>query len=268
MNFDLVAQRPWESPSFQSPPVIDKVMAMLTYWEKRMLYWLALHAYEAEGFILDQGAFLGGSTICFAAGLRNRGFASPLIHSYDLFRLGPFEVARFFADGGPPGNVTRPLFDANVAGFRDLLVVHEGDLLHRRWSGDPIEILFVDVAKTAVLWDHVIAEFFPSLIPGTSLVILQDYLYGDTGPWHHVGMERLAPFFEMVADAGVNSVLFRYMGGLTREAVASAQWQSIPRDERVRLMDAAIARFDTEEKRAILSQPRQALLSDLARGDG
>lgn len=237
---------------------------MLTYWEKRMLYWLTLHSYEAKGLILDQGAFLGGSTICFASGLRSRGFASPLIHSYDLFRLGPFELEHYFADNPPPGKVTRPLFDANLAGFHDLVEVHEGNLLNRRWPGDAIEILFVDVAKTAQLWDHVLEHFFPSLIPGESLVILQDYLFGRTGPWHQVVMEKLSDHFELVTDTDVNSVLFRYLGGLTGQKIDDAKWQRIPGEERLRLMDRAITRMDTDEKRALLAGPRQWVLDELA----
>lgn len=265
MNFDLVAERPWESPSFQTPPVLERARSMLNYWEKRMLYWVTLHAYEAEGLILDQGAFLGSSALCFAAALRNRGFASPLIHSYDLFRLGPFELQRHFPDDAPPGNVTRPMFEANLAGYRDLVEVHEGDILCQRWPGDPIEILFVDVAKTSRIWDHVVAEFFPSLIPERSLVVLQDYLFHESGAWHHAVMEKLAQHFEPFADTHANSVLFIYLGGLDGSVVAGARWDSIPPEERLALMDAAIARLDTDEKRSILARTRQSLADEASR---
>jgi hypothetical protein len=268
MDFGRIHERPWINPAFETPPVIGSITGMLTWWEKRMLYWLTLNSYEARGLILDQGSFLGGSTICFASALRNRGFASPLIHSYDLFRLGPFELERFFGDSAPPGNVTRQIFDANLAGFHDLLDVHEGDLLNRRWPGDPIEILFVDIAKTYLVWDHVLEHFFPSLIPGESLLILQDYLFDRSGPWHHVVMEKLSDYFEIVTDTDVNSVLFRYLGGLTGEMIASAKWQLIPGDERLRLMDRAIARMDTEAKRTMLAGPRQWVLDDISRQAG
>lgn len=233
---------------------------MLTYWEKRMLYWTALNGYEAHGAILDQGAFLGGSTMCFASALRNRGFASPLIHSYDLFRLGPFELERWFSEGAPPGNITRPLYEANLAGFRDLVEVHEGDLLHVDWRGDPIEILFVDIAKSYLVWDHIVRHFFPSLIAGKSLLILQDYLFGGTGPWHHVVMEKLGDQFEYVSDTNVNSMLFAYTGGLTTEVIEAAMWDRIPFEEKVELMDRAIERADTPEKREILEGPKRNLL--------
>ena len=142
---------------------------MLTHDEKRMLYWAATHAYEVEGLILDQGAFLGGSAMCFAAALRNLGFSSQLIHSYDVFRLGSFEREYWFGPTGrggprPPGDITRPLYDANLRGFHDLICVHEGDILRESWRGDPIELLFVDIAKSSQIWDHILGHFSQVLL--------------------------------------------------------------------------------------------------------
>src|SRR5215472_4247441 len=108
MDAELLRGNPWDDRAFSVPPVVEGVPSMLTHHEKRMLYWTTTYAYEAEGLILDQGSFLGGSAMCFAAALRNRGFSSTLIHSYDRFRLGPFERERWFAEGGPPGDITRP----------------------------------------------------------------------------------------------------------------------------------------------------------------
>jgi hypothetical protein len=235
---------------------------MLAQPEKRMLYWATRHAFEAEGLILDQGAFLGGSAMCFAAALRERGFASPLIHSYDLFRLGPFEREAFFADGGP--DETRPLYEANLQGFHDLICVHEGDILLEGWAGAAIEILFVDVAKSSEIWDHLVRTFFPSLIPNRSLLVLQDYLYATCGPWHHVVMEKLSRHFSIVGDTGTNSVLFEYYGGLSQAVVAEAAWDRIEPGEKVELMDRAVDRADTDEKRTILAGPRAVLLDQLA----
>jgi hypothetical protein len=264
MDVEQLRGNPWDDPAFSVPPVVERVPGMLTHHEKRMLYWATTYAYEAEGLILDQGAFLGGSAMCFAAALRNRGFSSQLIHSYDRFRLGPFERETWFAEGGPPGDITRPLYDANLRGFHDLICVHEGDILCEQWRGEAIEILFVDVAKTSEIWDHLVATFFPSLIPARSLLILQDYLYGRCGPWHHVVMEKLSDRFTLIGDTGVNSTLFQYRGGLTPEAIQAAAWARIEPGEKIELMEKAIARMDSEEKRTILAGPRALLRAELA----
>lgn len=264
MDAERLRGNPWDDRGFEVPPVVERVPSMLTHHEKRMLYWATTNAYEAEGLILDQGAFLGGSAMCFAAALRNRGFSSTLIHSYDRFRLGPFERQAWFPEGGPPGDITRPLYDDNLRGFHDLICVHEGDILFESWQGEPVEILFVDVAKSAQIWDHVVTTFFPSLLPGRSLLILQDYLFDKTGPWHHVVMEKFAGHFSLIGDTGVNSVLFQYHGGLTPAIIEAAAWGRIDPREKVELMEKSIVRMDTEEKRAILAGPSAMLREQLA----
>jgi hypothetical protein len=264
MDPDLLRSNPWDDRGFALPPVAVRVPSMLSHHEKRMLYWTTTHAYEAEGLILDQGAFLGGSAICFAAALRNRGFSSTLIHSYDRFRLGPFERETWFGEGGPPGDITRPLYDANLRGFHDLICVHEGNILFQGWEGEAIEILFVDVAKTAGIWDHLVKTFFPSLIPSRSLLILQDYLYGESGPWHHVVMEKLSAHFSIIGDTGANSMLFRYHDGLSPGVIEAAAWGCIDPGEKIELMEKAVGRMDTDEKRMILAGPRAMLREELA----
>jgi hypothetical protein len=265
MDAELLRGNPWDDPAFSVPPVVELVPSMLTHHEKRMLYWATTYAYEAQGLILDQGAFLGGSAMCFAAALRNRGFSSTLIHSYDRFRLGPFERERWFADGNrPPGDITRPLYDANLRGFHDLICVHEGDILCEDWRGEGVEILFVDIAKSARVWDHVVRTFFPSLLPGRSLLILQDYLYGTCGPWHHVVMEKLAGHFSIVGDTGVNSMIFQYHGGLGPGIIEAAAWDRIDPGEKIELMEKAVGRMDTEEKRTVLAGPSALLREELA----
>jgi predicted O-methyltransferase YrrM len=253
-----VHHAPWNDPGFEAPAEIFTVTGMLNDFEKRMLYWVTLNRYAGWGAILDMGSYLGGSTICFAAGLRERGLPGP-IHAYDFFRLGPFELERDFADNPPPELKTRHIFDENLRDYRDLLVVHEGNLLETTWTEGPIEILFVDIAKTPESWDHVTQHYFSALAPG-SLVILQDYLYPESGAWHHVVMEKLAPYFDYAFDTGVNSAGFV----LRRELPAVPLWTEIPADEKLALMERAIERMDTEEKKERLRSCRRVLLDGIS----
>src|SRR5262249_14044753 len=123
-----------------------------------------------------------------------------------------------------------------------------------------------DVAKSPQIWDHLVKTFFPSLIPGRSLLVLQDYLYQGCGPWHHVVMEKLAAFFSPIGDTGLNSALFAYHGGLSEAAIAEAAWDRIDPAGKMELMEQAIDRADTEEKRAILAGPRASLAAFYAEG--
>src|SRR3712207_6643352 len=118
--------KPWNSRDFAAPEEIFTVPGMLSHQAKRMLYYLARNHYSGEGAILDMGSFLGGSTICFAAGLRQRALSTPVIHSYDLFKLGESERRRFFPDSPPPDLKTRSLFDHYLRDHLGLIVVHEG----------------------------------------------------------------------------------------------------------------------------------------------
>lgn len=259
-RFDVLRTRPWNEPGFDAPRWAKGVPGMLWDQEKRMLYWLAREWWSGRGCIADLGSFLGGSAACLAAGLPERG--RPIIHSYDLFRLGIFErsQSQYFPDGPPEGGHTRSLFESYLRDHLDRIVIHEGDILSFSAPG-PVEILFVDVAKSYRVMDHLLLNFFPALCPGTSLVILQDYLSPETGPWHHVVMERLANAFEYLVDCDRGSALFAVRADLTPPMLQGALWVNIPDDEKLSLMDRAIEKVGTEEKRELLQRNR-ALLVD------
>jgi len=239
---------PWRSEPYAVPQDVEAVPGMLTYWEKRMLYYLGLEFFSDKGAIVELGPFLGGSTICLAAALDARDFAKPIIHTYDLFRLSSFERDKYFSQGAPPDDRTRHIFDAHLRAYSHLLRVYEGDILSFPWEDGPIEILFVDAAKSYRVFDHVTSSFFPALIPGRSIVVLQDYIFDRSGPWHHVVMEKLADYFDYVADTEQNSAVFALKEAIPAEVLARAQWEAIPLEEKDLLMERAIEKLDTEDK--------------------
>jgi hypothetical protein len=242
--------RPWTSATLVLPEDVEAVPGMLNYWGKRMLYYLGLEFYSDKGAIVELGPFLGGSTICLAAPLAARGFDKPIVHTYDLFTLSPFEREKYFSKGAPPDNRTRHIFDAHLRAYIHLLRVYEGDILSFSWEAGPIEILFVDAAKSYRVFDHVVSSFFPALIPGRSIVVLQDYIFERSGPWHHVVMEKLADYFDYVSDTDENSAIFALKEAIPAGALAEAQWEAIPAEEKGVLMEHAIERLDTDDKRA------------------
>jgi hypothetical protein len=256
-----LVEHPWDEPGLVLPEQIGEVPGMLMDAEKRMLYWLTREWYAGEGTICDLGSYLGGSTICFLTALDELGETRRVVHAYDYWKLGEFERQRDFADDPPPYDLSLPIFARNTAGYEHLAYAHSGDLLNHRWHGSPIEILFVDIAKSYLTWDHIVSEFFGSLIPGHSIVVLQDYVFEESGPWHHVVMEKLGESFDYVTDTGRNSALFFHSAPFAPGALEKALWNRIDEREKGRLMDRAIARMDTEEKRQILEGPREILTS-------
>jgi hypothetical protein len=241
------------------PRDIFEVTSMLWTEEKRMLYYLAREDYTGSGGIVDMGSFLGGSTVCLAAGLRTRSLTGAEIHAYDLFRLGEWERATYFPDESSRTSV-RDVFEENIARYRELVDVHEGDILTFPWNGSPIEILFVDIAKSYRVFDHLVQSYFPFLILGRSLVILQDYLSPQTGPWHHVVMEKLSSHFEYVADCTAASAIFLLRSQIPRQTLMESLWDAMDLQEKLTLMDRAIERLDTEEKRNFLRSNRKLLV--------
>jgi hypothetical protein len=175
------------------PEEVKHVKTMLSAEELELLYTLARDRYIGCGEIIDAGAFLGGSTLALACGLRdNLGTLDKRgrVHSYDRFVSDRF-VARFI-DGYPEGTSTRPYYDGVIAGVASYVSVHEGDICASPWPIErPIEILFIDVAKSWGINDFLLHQFFPRLIPGVSTVIQQDY-HWKQGPWNSITMELLA----------------------------------------------------------------------------
>ena len=256
--------KPWNYKGLPIPPDVFSVPGMLSLPEKRMLYYLTRHEYSEQGLIADMGSYLGGSTICFATALRERGIEERVIHSYDLFRLAEFEneaTRRHFPGDPPPDLKTRAVFEEHLKDYLELIEIHEGDVLDHAWSRGPIEILFIDIAKTYRIFDHLLLNYFPALVPSMSLVVMQDYLWGSTGPWHHVVMEKLSDYFEYVVDTDINSAVFLTKQAISRELLDECQWMSITMEEKLALMDRAIEKLDTEAKKEKLKENKELLLS-------
>lgn len=169
---------------------------MLSAEESQLLYDLG----SEGGTIVDAGCFLGGSTIALAQGLRDSG-RDGQIWVYDRFTVEDYTVGWF--DGLRSGDSFRQLFDRNMAGFADLLRVHEGDICSQPFP-ESIDVLFLDVLKTWRICDAVVPVTFSRLQPG-STVIQQDWGSG-TLPWVTLTMERMAPWFEAIDDVGPSRV--------------------------------------------------------------
>jgi hypothetical protein len=237
--FDLIRLSPWKRSS--EPSWVPTAATMLNPEELRMLKWLTSTYYTGQGAIIDGGCFLGGSTCALAQGLRDAGRTNK-IDSYDLFVAEDWSASMYGKDKFVAGDSIRPLFDANVRAYADLLTVHHGDILADPWGGRPIEILFIDVAKTVAINDMIISNMFTCLVPNLSIVIQQDYLYYYL-PWIHITMEKLYNHFVYLADTGYNSVIFGVTKRISKYDAEQALWGSISIRERMELMDRAISRW-------------------------
>jgi hypothetical protein len=188
---DLI-RRPWRDVALPSDAV--GIPTMLSKAERKLLYSLARDYASDDAAIVDAGCFLGGSTAALLAGVRDRRepWTGPPVESYDLFRVEAFTIPKFFAADRTVrvGDSFRSRYDTHVDRFDVPHLVHEGDITEIGWSGGPIDVLFLDVLKSWEINDAVLRDFLPALVPGRSVIVHQDYGWGDT-PWIPITVELL-----------------------------------------------------------------------------
>jgi hypothetical protein len=196
-------------------PDTRPVKTMLLPEERKLLYFLASEHWEDRGSVIDAGCFVGGSTTALALGVRDRQQRTGVppqrkIHSYDLFQAEEWTIGNLLPATFTPGQSFRPIFDENIRDIAELVEVHHGDITSRPWAGGPVEILFIDCAKTRQVCDFVTHQFFNALMPGRSIVIQQDYIWESWNAWIHITMEYYSDYFRILTFTDPNSVAFLY----------------------------------------------------------
>lgn len=212
---------------FELPSTIP---TMISAEERRYLHWLGREFWTARGEVVEIGPWLGGSTYSLATGMAaHRSKAHRRLHVFDSFIWLPFMSHR-----APlplkPGDNFQTFFERNLEPYRELLVVNcktlpddrstggslavladrkdvaESDRL--RWNDGPIEILFIDGAKSQGGLLYLLKETAASLVPRQSLMVCQDY--------KHRGSYKLPAFVELLSDH------FRLVHLLDQNTVSSA----------------------------------------------
>ena len=176
--------------------------AATSHQEQRFCQLFAAKVFSGVGRVVEFGPWLGSLTKAVGRGLA----ANPRIEqgrawveTYDRFQWDPFmemwvagsHLARQYGEGDLFVDEYRRQIQEVLAWVN----VHVADLEQDGWAGGPIELLVNDAWKSVPIVRNTVAQFFPSLIPGTSHVIHQDYLW-ITESFIQVAMYRLREFFE------------------------------------------------------------------------
>lgn len=260
---DTIRNRPWIS----NPGTVgDMPRGMLGLGEGALLYYLCRDIYRGAGEIIDAGAFLGASAFCITKGLEENPrikHKSGRVHCYDLFRIWQEEgetveymsdqLKKHFNISVSDDESTFHVFFGNLGNLARHVRVYAGDIMNTQWSGRPIEVLFVDIAKTLPIWKHVLRQFFPSLIPGISIVVQQDY-HHPLLPWIHVVQEHLAPFFEVIESHVDDSAAFRLVERIPDRILDKVAAYDFTFKEELAMLDAAIARLGADGKHVALAK--------------
>jgi len=149
--------------------------AMLTKEEKQYLIWLTRERYEGWGAIVELGPWLGASGACLAEGLISSSKPG-IVHSFDRFLWDPRMRDAFGADL-PEGFDFMPLFYKELGPYASRIEARRCDLMTTVWNGGPIELLFVDAAKTWELSNAILTGFGRALVPDRSRVVFQDFRF-------------------------------------------------------------------------------------------
>jgi hypothetical protein len=226
---------------------VANVSGMISLNERKLLYHITKDHYTGSGYIIDGGMFLGASGVSLAEGLRYNAAGwqtSPMfkrmkpIQGYDIGYLpAPKKkpnIERKF------GNVTYrfgesfvPIIEEQTRNQADLIEINIGDFMDVSWeTSDPIEICFVDLAKTPELNYHVFKTLFPAFIPGKTILIQQD-LFFDRLPWIKVLMGYLDEYFEWLGQVGPSSV-YRYVRKIPDDVLLIDPYRSLPDEKQIR----------------------------------
>ncbi|MGW9820816.1 hypothetical protein ACUXK4_003393 [Methylorubrum extorquens] len=203
-----LARQNWNLRSFWMDPELAKIPTMLTSEECRMLAWTAQRVPSGKGAVIDLGSFLGGSTAHLAHGL-SIAVENAHVDAFDQFTIADEHKDLFLYKWGYPilqGNDMEHLFHDFVGQFGKA-VSHKCQIEDVKWSGEPIELLFVDICKS---WDamfQVMREFYPYLIPNESIIIHQDYQHYQQ-PWVPATTYALRHKLEMISYTQENSAIF------------------------------------------------------------
>ncbi len=207
---------------------VETSLGMISEEERAYLQWYAESEFSGEGVIVDLGCWFGSSTINLALGLeRNERIADKgkLIHAYDIFLWEDWMEATVVGTGLSehlkPGDSFLDEFLERSRPWEPLIEVHPGDLTELGWRpGRPIEFLFNDASKSWELAAAIVRDFYPSLIPGRTIVVEQDFAHFYT-PWVHLIRHRFRDCFEPVSHIRFSgSAVFRQTDPIAPDRLA------------------------------------------------
>lgn len=236
---------PWRKVRLGQLRDAGRVPAMLGREERKLYYWLTSHWMAGAGDVVELGTFVGGSTAFLASGHAAAGHPGR-IHAYDKFTSAEGLKQRLlYANGIAPfrGADILPLARDLLAPWAGRLVFHKGEIEVLGWDGGAIELLVVDAFKKAALVDRMTADFYPSLIPGQSALVHQDFLHW-TQPWLVSQMLRLRDAVEPVAVAAPDTMVFLCRGPLDADRLAHARVGRLSDADLLSDLDAAMDWLD------------------------
>lgn len=159
---------------------------MITDEERRYYAYLG-RFYSGRGEVVELGPWLGCSTSHIVQGLRgNPNFSGRRLRVFDDFVWRASWMNGFVPEAERPRNHEdfRHLFDKYSGGLSESLTVEKRRILpydgnegvpQLAWTGEPVEMIFVDCGRLFLTNDAWYRIFSSSFIPGVTLIAMQDW---------------------------------------------------------------------------------------------
>lgn len=209
---------------------VPPIPAMTSEAERQCYHRLAR---EADGAVIEFGAWLGASTAYIAAAQREKG---EKVHVYDKFKSKKGHVKKvrtFYAERGvseadmPIGDA-EPYFRRNLGPLIDYCEVHNGEIANAKWGDEPIGLIVSDAPKRVPAISAVLTNFRGGIRRGT-VMAWQDFCHF---PSYEIPacLYRLRDHLEFTEAVVPGSTLvFRVKSRweaaeVTREALALESW--------------------------------------------
>jgi hypothetical protein len=176
----------------------------------------ARECFSGRGTMIDLGCWYGATTFSLARGLKRNWLVrnNRVIDAFDLFVWNKWmdpvadhiKMPRIYGEGESFYQDVVKLLEP----YKDLVRLHQQDLMKYEAVPTPVELLFIDAMKSWPLAKKIVTDFFPCLIPGTSMVVQQDFVFHNPiAATSHLLMWRLRDHFEWLHQIpGSGSVAF------------------------------------------------------------
>ena len=262
---DMLSRRSWRD--LEAPAEVLAVPTMLSPQEQVLCTRWPATTPAARRRSWTRAASSGGSSAALLAGVRDRpgAWTGPPVASYDCFRVEEYTLERYFSKvpGVRVGDSFRPQYDANVARFAAPHEVHEGDVVEIGWQRGPIDVLFLDLLKTWEINDAVLHDFFPHVVPGRTIIVHQDYGWGQL-PWLQMTVELMRDSLRWIDALPFGSHVFLVEHPIPEHLFTAELRRDVDDRDKLALIDRAIARNDGGSAEMV-TLSKAALLFELGR---
>jgi hypothetical protein len=264
---------------------IPQVPGMTQPDELKYFYWCCATQHQAGRRVVELGPYVGRSTMAMAAGLRQSAEPLAKMVSVDRFAWEPWtlENSLRYTIGGlsaaqrarlsprqlepQEGDSFLPFFEIFTEPLKDSIEAVNTRLESYLWTGEPIDVLMIDAAKSWPVLDQIVRQFFPCLVNGAT-VIHQDYKHFYTY-WLHPVTERMLErgvltLAENIEGHPSQGFRFHKSGAFS----ANDYVQSAFTDEELcRLMRQSAGRFRGDHEKLALVGANCRLLRDQGQAD-